>query len=86
MKNLPTSRTATSRVYDGTAHTKYEYKVTYGDETLDLTIKEGELFGTVTLSTGDVLTIRPDAKATITHVAETTVDNAFVRRGRAHEV
>ena len=63
--------------YDGKAHTKYEYKVTFGAETYTVTIPEGSLVGTATLSTGDVVTISPADSAKITHVAETTVDNAF---------
>ena len=63
--------------YDGTAHTNYKYKVTYGTESYDVTIAEGASTGTATLSTGDVVTITPAATATITHAAETTVDNAF---------
>ena len=63
--------------YDGTTHTKYEYTVTYGDESYPVTIAEGETTGTATLSTGDTVTITPDAGAKITHVAESDVDNAF---------
>ena len=63
--------------YDGTAHTKYEYTVTYGDESYSVSIASGAATGTATLSTGDVVTITPAATATITHVAETTVTNAF---------
>ena len=66
-----------SWTYDGAAHTKHEYTVTYGTETYNVTIAEGETTGTATLSTGDVVTITPAAAAKITHVAETTVDNAF---------
>ena len=63
--------------YDGTAHTKYEYTVTYGEESYTVTIAESAATGMATLSTGDVVTITPARAATITHVAETTVDNAF---------
>ncbi|MBO7446201.1 MAG: InlB B-repeat-containing protein, partial [Bacteroidales bacterium] len=64
--------------YDGAEHTKYEYTVTYGNEDPQtVTIAEGASTATVTLSTGDVVTITPAADAKITHVAETTVDNSF---------
>ena len=39
--------------YDGNAHTKYEYTVTYGSESYTVTIAEGAATGTATLSTGD---------------------------------
>ena len=63
--------------YDSTAHTKYEYTVTYGEETYTAVVAEGATTATATLSTGDVVTITPAATATITHVDETTVDNTF---------
>ena len=66
-----------SWMYDGNAHTKYEYTVTYGDESYDVTVAEGETTGTATLSTGDVVTITPAATATITNVVSTPVVNAF---------
>ena len=59
--------------YDGTAHTKVQYKVTYGTEVINGTEGQTEF----TLSTGDKLTITPAETATITHVAESDVDNAF---------
>ena len=47
--------------------------MTYGTEVLNGT--EGQV--EFTLSTGDKVTITPAASATITHVAESDVDNAF---------
>ena len=64
--------------YDGIEHTKYEYTVTYGtDETYTVTIAAGETMGTATLSTGDVVTITPDATAKIKNVAQNNVTNKF---------
>ena len=63
--------------YDTVAHTKYEYTVTYGDESYDVIVAEGAANGTATLSTGDVVTITPAAAATITHAADSDVDNEF---------
>ncbi len=64
--------------YDGIEHTKYEYTVTYGtDETYTVTIAAGETTGTATLSTGDVVTITPDATAKIKNVAQNNVTNKF---------
>ena len=59
--------------YDGAAHTNKTYTVTYGDETIEG--EEGQV--EFTLSTGDKVTVTPDAAATITHVSESDVDNAF---------
>ena len=59
--------------YDSTSHDKKQYIVHFGDETIEGT--EGQL--EFTLSTGDKLTVVPAESAKITHVAETTVDNAF---------
>ena len=56
--------------YDGSAHTKYEYTVTYGEDSYDVTIAEGETSGTATLSTGDKVTITPAATATVTKVSD----------------
>ncbi|MDD6185518.1 MAG: MBG domain-containing protein [Bacteroidales bacterium] len=64
-------------IYDGNAHTNHTYTVTYGDETYNVTVAEGQTTATVTLPTGDVITFTPDANATITHVAEGEVTNAF---------
>ena len=66
-----------SWTYDGAAHTKHEYTVTYGTESYTVTIGEGATTGTATLSTGDKVTITPADSAKITHVSETTVDNGF---------
>ena len=63
--------------YDGNAHTKYEYTVTYGNESYPVTITAPATSGTATLSTGDVVTITPAASAKITHVAQGNVTNAF---------
>ena len=63
--------------YDGKAHTKYEYTVTYGNESYPVTITAPATSGTATLSTGDVVTITPAASAKITHVAQGNVTNAF---------
>ena len=57
--------------YDGGAHTKHQYTVTYGDETIEGTEGQTEF----TLSTGDKLTVTPAESATITNTS--TVDNAF---------
>ena len=62
-----------SWTYDGSAHTYHTYTVHYGDETIEGTEDQTEF----TLSTGDKLTVTPANTATITHVEETTVDNAF---------
>ena len=59
--------------YDGSAHTKKTYTVTYGTEKIEGT--EGQTV--FTLSTGDKLTVTPAATATITNAADSTVDNAF---------
>ena len=50
-----------------------QYKVTYGEEVVEGTEGQTEF----TLSTGDKVTVTPAAAATITHVAESDVDNAF---------
>ena len=65
-----------SWTYNGSAHTNHEYVIHFGDATLNA-IDAGNGTYTATLGTGDVVTITPDANATITNVAETTVDNAF---------
>ncbi len=62
--------------YDGTAHTDPVYTVTYGDESGKAEAGEGGTY-TFELSTGDMIVITPAAAATITHVAQTTVANAF---------
>jgi len=59
--------------YDGSAHTKHQYTVTYGEETIEGTEGQTEF----TLSTGDKLTVTPATTATITNAADSTVDNAF---------
>ena len=61
--------------YDGNAHTKYEYTVTYGDESYDVTIAEGATTGTATLSTGDVVTITPAATAKVKNFGDNGTDN-----------
>ncbi|MBR2667787.1 MAG: InlB B-repeat-containing protein, partial [Oscillospiraceae bacterium] len=61
--------------YDGQAHAKHAYTVTFGSETYTVTIPEGATSGTATLSTGDVVTIWPDADATVTDVADTDEEN-----------
>ena len=66
-----------SWTYDGNAHTKQEYTVTYGEESYTVTITGEAATGTATLSTGDVVTITPAEAATITHVAQSDVTNAF---------
>ncbi len=76
-ETLKVSSDSGSWTYDGNSHVKHEYTVYYGSETYGVVIAEGADFGTATLSTGDVVTITPDAGAAITHVSETTVDNAF---------
>ena len=63
--------------YDGNAHTNHTYTVTYGEETYNVTVAEGQTTATVTLPTGDVITLTPAANATITHVAEGNVTNTF---------
>ncbi|MBR4911468.1 MAG: fibrobacter succinogenes major paralogous domain-containing protein, partial [Bacteroidales bacterium] len=63
--------------YNGNAHTNHTYTVTYGEETYNVTVAEGQTTATVTLPTGDVVTFTPDPDATITHVAEGNVTNAF---------
>ncbi len=59
--------------YDGNAHTKKTYTVTYGDETIEGTEGQTEF----TLSTGDKLTVTPAEAATITNVTTGGVPNAF---------
>ena len=66
-----------SWTYDGNTHTKHEYTVTYGEESYPVTITAPATTGTATLSTGDVVTITPAPIASITHVAESVVTNAF---------
>ena len=63
--------------------------MTYGDESYEVTIEEGYTTGSARLSTGDVGTysyelstgdvvvITPAESATVTHVAEGTVKNAY---------
>ena len=62
--------------YDGAAHTDPEYTVTYGDASGTATEGEGGTY-TYTLSTGDKIVITPAGSATVTHVADGTVKNAF---------
>ena len=76
-KQLKVESESGSFTYDGQAHSKYEYTVTYGEETYTVKIADGETTGTATLSTGDVVTITPAESASITHVAESEVANAF---------
>ena len=65
-------------VYDGESHTAFEYTVKYGDD-FEETVKigEDETSATVTLPTGDVVTITPDDTAKITNARESDVDNSF---------
>ena len=66
--------------YDGTTHTYPIYNVTYGVEEEAITkpaIESEDGTYVCVLPTGDKVTITPAATAAITHVAETTVDNAF---------
>ena len=63
--------------YDGNTHTSHSYTVTYGGETYNVTVAEGESTATVTLPTRDVITFTPDANASITHVSDGNVTNAF---------
>ncbi|MBQ6214025.1 MAG: InlB B-repeat-containing protein [Oscillospiraceae bacterium] len=72
-KELKVASADGSWTYDGSAHTNKTYTVTFGDETIEGTEGQTEF----TLSTGDKVTVTPATTATITHVAETTVDNAF---------
>ena len=65
-------------MYDGTEHTKREYTVTFGDESYEVTIADGETSGTVTLSTGDVVTITPDDSAKVKNFSDGgTGNNTF---------
>ena len=52
--------------YDGSAHVKHEYTVTYGSETYNVTIAEGAIAGIVRLSTGDDVIITPAESQSVT--------------------
>ncbi len=76
-KELKIVSSTKSWEYDGKAHTDYAYTVTYGDEKYEVKVADGAETAVATLSTGDKVTITPKTSATITHVAETTVDNDY---------
>ncbi len=66
-----------SKTYDGTALTAPTYTITYGENSGTATLNAETGKYEYELSTGDVVTITPAESATVTHVADSAVKNAF---------
>ena len=64
-KNVVVTSASQDWTYDGREHVKHEYTVTYGSESFLVTVPEDETSGFATLSTGDTVTITPDASSVV---------------------
>ena len=72
-KALVIESSTKSWTYDGSAHTKVQYKVTYGDEVLNGTEGQTEF----KLSTGDTVTITPDTDGVKDYDADYNANNRY---------
>ena len=62
-------------MYDGEEHVKYEYTVTYGEESYTVTVAEGATAAVATLANGDKVTITPSADAKVKNFGDSGEDN-----------
>ena len=61
--------------YDGAEHTKYEYTVTYGEESYTVSVADGATTAVATLANGDKVTITPAADAKVKNFSDSGTEN-----------